>query len=132
MELSFLAAVESTTLDTPTCIVGGRRIDLSVLPDSSRKIYFVASLQSGAATAVAHAELWDVTHDVMIASLTNASAFDPFLAETFVSAQLTEGTSNGDIRTDVATEYEIRIYRSGGLTSDLIACINAYVRVVYD
>jgi hypothetical protein len=134
MELAFLSAIESTTFDTPPAIVGARQVDMSVLPDTTRKVYFVATLQSMAAAAVAHVELWDVTHDVMVASadLDNSAAVDPFLAETFVSGELTEGSSAGNIRTDVAAEYEVRLYRSGGLGTDYVAVLNAYLRVVFD
>lgn len=132
MELAFLSANEATDFTSPPAVVGAREVDMSVLPDSARSVYLVATLQSAAATAVSHVELWDVTHDVLVASLDNSGAFDPFLAETFVSAAITEGSSAGNLRTDAPAEYEIRLYRSGGTTGDLVGASNVHLRVIYD
>lgn len=134
MELSFNAGVASTYLAASSyTIVGDRAIDLSVLPAGRRTITFVATLQSTLSTPTAYVELWDITHGVMItgAQLNNSAASNKTVPNTYVSAALNEGTTNGTIRTDVVSEYEVRLYRSGGNSGDYVVCTNAYIRVVY-
>lgn len=135
MELAFLSSIQSTDLEDPAFeVIGARELDMSVLPDGTRRVYLVATLQSALAGRIAYVELWDVTHGVLVtnASISNGDADDETLAETVTSLQLEEGTTDGTIRTDAPAEYELRLFRTGGDPGDLVSCLNAYIRVVFE
>lgn len=134
MELAFLSAIDNTDLTSPGAVIGARAVDTSVLPDGTRRMYFVATLRSSAPGLVAVVELWNVTRGYLVTDgdLVNSGAVDRTVAETFVSAPLTEGTGVGHIRTDSIDEYEVRLYRVGGAPADEALCLNVYLRVIFD
>ena len=134
MELMFVSSPESTALTSPGEVIGSRNIDVSILPIETKHWFFVATLLSEDVGNHSYVELWDVTHNVMVATavLNNSGAPDVTQAYTVVSAELTEGTSAGDIRTDVACEYEVRLRRVNGIAGQYVTCTNAHIRIVFD
>jgi hypothetical protein len=134
MELPITALVKSADTTSPGEVIGGREVDVSQLPIGTKHFYLVATLQSEVVAGISFVELWDVTHGVMVTSaqLSNTGAGDQTQFETFVSAELTQGSSNGHLRTDAPAEYELRLYRSGGGPGDLVVCSNCHLRVIWD
>lgn len=113
--------------------LGGREIDLSLFPATigtkARVITLVATLQTSAGTATL--TLFDAVDGVVLTNgtLTTTSAGYAQL----VSSPLVVGTSNGNLRTDLAGGgfYEMRLALTGGGTNDVAVCTNARIRIQY-
>lgn len=134
VEIPFLAGNGSTSVATPGAAVGGRQLNVALLPPGTKTFYLVATLVSTVgAGPISHVEFWNITRGYMVTggALDNSTATDPTLSQTFVSAALPVGTSANQIRTDSNDEYEVRLYRAGGTTSNIVSCTNCHLRVVY-
>jgi len=134
MELPIVALVKSTTSATPGEVIGAREVDVAILPIGVKHYFLVATLQSAVPGAVSRVELWDVTHGVMVTNsqISNTAEGDRTLFGTIISAELPSGVAAGDIRTDAAAEYELRLYRTSGTPGDIVSCSNAHLRIVWD
>jgi hypothetical protein len=132
-EVHFVGHVRSTTVLTPGEVIGAREFNLALIPAGTKQLFLVATLQSSAPAAVANVQLWDVTNGVMVtgAAISNTAEGDRTVFGTSISAALTVGVSPGNIRTDVASEYELRLLRSGGLPADIVTCSNAHLRIIW-
>lgn len=132
-EVHFVGHVRSTTVLTPGEVVGAREFDVALIPAGTKHLFLVATLQSSAPAAIAHAELWDVTHGVLVtnAAVTNTLEGDRTIFETIISSELTMGGLPGNIRTDVPSDYELRLYRSAGAPADFVTCSNAHLRIIW-
>lgn len=133
VELSFVSNVASTDLPLFTR-VGGRSIDMSLYPASvgiaTRTVSFIADVQKTPGATSLDIQLYDITHDVVVASTTINSTSNAPVA---VSATgLTVGSSNGNIRSDIITQYEVQIRMNGGASNlDQVYCLNARLLINY-
>lgn len=134
MELHIVAGHQTTNTTTPGEVKGAREIDFATIPAGTKHCFLVATLASQVAGAVSNIELWNVTRGYMVtgATLSNTGAGDRTIPTTFVSAELTQGTGSGHLRTDASDEYEARLYRSGGVAGDYVIVQNAHLRIVFD
>lgn len=132
IEIPLFAGMKATTSETGE-VLAARALDFSVLPPGTKQIHLVATLQSGDSDVVAVLELWNVTRGYMVASsqLNNSEAVNRTLFTTIVSTSLTLGTSSGDLRSDSADEYDLRMYVAEGTGVEDVTCGNCHIRVTY-
>ena len=132
-ELTILAEVAVVDTNTYTR-VGGRQLDLSAYPTMigtlNRVVTFVVDMDCTAGATSVDAKLYDLTHtvDVSGTSLTHNTSTNTEVS----SAALTLGSSAGDIRTDVAAQYEVYVKMVGGMLGvDSGVCTNARLVISY-
>lgn len=131
-DIEFICGLASNGFNTPLA-VGGRTLDMTkfgiTLPDGRiREVNFIVDVEISAPGFDGYIQLWDATHGVLVTNsrfrFTNAVA-------TEVSATLTVGTSNGTIRTDQITRYEVQVWKIGGSVTDRAICNNARIEITY-
>jgi hypothetical protein len=131
-ELDFTSANNSTGLSTFQRI-GGRSIDLSLysltLGTLNLSMNFIADVQKTSGATTVEVKLVDVTHNATITG-TNLTSSSNSLAKIEATA-LTIGTSSGNIRTDVVSEYEIQLKMNGGTVNDQVFCTNVRLLILY-
>jgi hypothetical protein len=117
--------------------VGGRSLDLSLFPSTlgtlTRTVTFIATLTQTSGATSAKVQLYNIEDaSVITGSLLNNSAA-PFPTLPFdVSAVLPVGTSPGDLRSDVADQYQVQIAMVGGTPpSDQAIITNARLVITY-
>lgn len=131
-ELNFASGLFSTT-STSFTRAGGRQIDMSVFPATigalTRTVAFSADIDmTGGATSV-EVQLYDITHSVAVTStdLTSSSTTNTRVT----SGSLTVGSSAGNVRSDVATQYELQFKMNGGGGSDAVFLTNSRLVITY-
>jgi len=131
-ELTLASGLFSTTSSTFTRS-GGRQIDMSVFPATigalTRSVVFSADIDMTAGATTVEVQLYDITHSVAVTStdLTSSSTTNTRV----VSSALTVGSSAGNIRSDVATQYELQFKMNGGGGSDAVFLTNSRLVVTY-
>lgn len=131
-DINFICGTVLTGFTTPITS-GGRSIDMTKypagLPDGrARVVKFHTDIEVSAPGVDGYLQLWDTTHNVLITGtsfhFTNTTAEE-------LSVTLAPGATNGKIRTDVTTRYEIRIWKTSGSVTDRVICNNARLTVTY-
>lgn len=132
-EVPLFGGITYQTATTPGAIIAARAIDTSAWPSGSPTVRLVGTLQSSGSGVTSYLELWNTTRAEMVTSaqLTNSAASNKMSVGTLVSSTLTVGTSSGNIRSNSADEYELRLYQAGGGGADFAACLNASLRITY-
>ena len=132
-----IAAGDFSTSSSTFKRVGGRLIDLTPYPANigtlNRTVQFKASLESSTSSVITQVRLYDVTHGVVVLGtlLDNSSAPDVTLPYE-VSFAPVVGSASGNLRSDVASQYEVQIAMSGGSpTSDRAICVDARLVITY-
>jgi hypothetical protein len=133
IEKILLAAVADTTADSVApIVVAALKIDPNVWPAAfngrTRVVKFEATAHTTNISAAPNVRLYDLTNGVSVATLAPTPSLTPAHAVT----ALTVGTASGNLRSDVASIYEVRLYRSGGTASDTVACSGARLIVTYE
>lgn len=131
-DLQFVAGTELTGFATPAGI-GGRNIDMSkfplTLPDGRlRTCKFFVDVEISAPTFDGYIHLFDTTHNVEVAG-TQLRFTNTIIKE--YSTTLIVGASDGQLRNDVVTRYEVRMWKIGGSPTDRVICHNARVQITY-
>lgn len=123
---------------------GSRTVDMSQFPATLgakvRSIVFKAVLENSHDTNdfYVEARLWDVTHDILVAStlLSNQAASARQQATEFTSPALAVGSANGEIREDVVGTYraEFRLVQDAGTVQPEYRAIlgNARLQILYE
>lgn len=124
----------TTNSNTPVRI-GAADIDMSFYPaiagGLTLRAYFIALIETTTPSATCQVQLVDVTHNVTVTGTIGSTSTSTGLV-VFNSGPLTIGTANGDIRTDVASVYEVQIsMTTGNPVSDRAICANARVELIY-
>ena len=131
-EFSFLSGLASTTLSTFSRI-GARKIDLSSFPSTigslTRTVQFFADVDKTSGATTVEVQLYDSTHAVAVSG-TDLTSISTASFEVTSSA-LTVGSSAGNVRSDVASQYELQLKMNGGGGSDAVFCTNARFVVTY-
>jgi hypothetical protein len=113
--------------------IGGRKLDMTKFPltlsdGRIRTVKFIADTEVSAPGVDGYIELFDTTHNVLVTGtqfhFTNTIADE-------VSAVVAVGSSAGNIRNDVITRYEARIWKVSGSPADRVICSNARIQVTY-
>jgi hypothetical protein len=131
-ELTLASGLFSTTSSTFTRS-GGRQIDMSVFPATigalTRSVIFSADIDITTGATTVEVQLYDITHSVAVTStdLTSSSTTNTRV----VSSALTVGSSAGNIRSDVATQYELQFKMNGGGGSDAVFLTNSRLVITY-
>jgi hypothetical protein len=124
----------TTTSGTPIRI-GASDIDMSIFPATvsslTRHVHFKALIEATSITATTQIMLYDVTDGAVITgTIGSTSNYTGLIL--FDSGPLTVGTLPGQIRTDVAAIYEVRLaMTSGNPSTDSAICANARVEITY-
>lgn len=132
VDLQFVAGTTLNGFTTPAGI-GGRTIDMinfpTTLPDGRARFFnFYADVEVSTAGVDGYVQLFDTTHNILVTN-TQFHFTNTIAAE--VSTSLTIGTGAGNIRTDVVSRYEVRIWKVSGSVADRVICNNARVVVTY-
>jgi hypothetical protein len=131
-ELNLASGLFSTTSTTFTR-TGGRQIDMSIFPATigalARTVAFSADIDMTAGATSVEIQLYDITHSVAVTStdLTSSSTTNTRVT----SGSLTVGSSAGNIRSDVATQYELQFKMNGGGGSDAVFLTNSRLVITY-
>lgn len=131
-ELSLLSGPASTGLSFFQR-VGGRSINISSWPATlnglARTISFFADIQKTITATSVEIQLFDVTNNVLVTS-TNLTSTSLSLV-TVSAINLTVGSSAGNIRSDVNSQYEVQLKMNGGNQNDQVYCLNARLLITY-
>ena len=134
-DIVFVAGTELNGFSTPAG-VGGRTFDVTKFPalmtDGSgrtRSIFFYADVEVSAAGVDGYCQLYDTTHNVPVDN-TQFHFINTVGAEIF-SVPLSVGTSNGNIRSDVVSRYEMQIWKVSNAVTDRVICNNARLTIFY-
>lgn len=132
-ELS-IQAEDGTTQSTAQFVrFGARAINMSLYPLKSagkdRTVYFVADINKTPGATSAEIQLFDITHNALITGTNLTSTSNSSVQ--VISAALSVGSSSGDIRDDILTQYELQAKMNGGGGSDAIFVTNARILIVY-
>lgn len=132
-ELTLFAGDFATARSTYTR-VGGRQLDMADYPLNSgglsRRVVFFCDVQKSSGATSVEVRLFDVTHEVAIASTELTHAANAALTEKS-SGELTVGASAGDIRDDIASVYEVQMKMNGGGAEDGVCITNARLLISY-
>lgn len=131
-DLNFVCGTQLNGFTTPAGI-GGRNIDMSkfplALPDNRvRTARFHADIEVSAPGVDGYIQLFDTTHNVLVTG--TQFQFNNTISNE-QSVVLSVGASNGNIRNDVITRYEVRIWKVSGSPTDRVICNNARVTMTY-
>jgi len=134
-DISFVAGTELNGFPTPAGI-GGRFFDVTQFPalmtDGSgrtRSMQFFADLEVSAAGVDGYCQLFDTTHNVAVTN--TLFHFTNTVAAEVHSIPLTVGTTNGNIRSDVTSRYEVQLWKVSNAVTDRVICNNARITIVY-
>ncbi len=115
-----LFGAEATTAAAIYTRLGARTLNMADFP-SNAVAKFVVDLENTLPASVwyAQARLFDITHNVEIASslLDNTGAGDRSVAAEYTSSALTIGNASGNLRNDGSTLYSVQ-FRVGGSPTD--------------
>ena len=131
-EIIFVAGVFTTT-STSYVRAGARKFDVSPYPITlgalTRTIKFEGDIEKTSGATNVEIQLYDNTHSVAITG-TNLTGTET--ANTLhTTAALTVGSSAGNIRDDIASQYELQIKMNGGGGSDSVTITNGKLIISY-
>ncbi len=131
-DINFLNTDGYSNSSSPTR-VGARKIDMSLYPASypdgrNRTLTFKASLEVTNAITDGYVRLKDVTNNSVI---TGTLLQTNSLTSSELEVVINSGTTDGYLRTDAISMYEVQIYVTGGGGSDQVICRNARIEVSY-
>lgn len=131
-DLNFVCGTQLNGFTTPAGI-GGRNIDMAkfplALPDNRiRTARFHADIEVSAPGIDGYIQLFDTTHNVLVTG--TQFQFNNTISNE-QSVVLSVGSNNGNIRNDVITRYEVRIWKVSGSPTDRVICNNARVTMTY-
>eukprot|EP00697_Spironema_sp_BW2_P008860 gnl/Spiro4/23585_TR11653_c1_g2_i1.p1 gnl/Spiro4/23585_TR11653_c1_g2~~gnl/Spiro4/23585_TR11653_c1_g2_i1.p1 ORF type:complete len:591 (-),score=-101.37 gnl/Spiro4/23585_TR11653_c1_g2_i1:13-1785(-) len=131
-ELNLASGLFSTTSNIFTR-TGARYIDMSIFPSTigalTRTVAFTADIDMTSGATSVEVQLYDSTHTVAITGtdLTSTSTTNARVT----SGPLTVGSSAGNIRNDVASQYELQFKMNGGGGGDAVFLTNARLVITY-
>lgn len=132
IEIFFASGLFTTTSSTFTR-AGARKFDISSYPATigslSRTVKFIADVDKTSGATNIEIQLYDNTNSVIVTGTGLTSTSDSNIEVT--SAALTVGSSAGNIRSDVASQYELQIKMNGGGGSDSVSITNARLEISY-
>ncbi|HEY5268224.1 MAG TPA: hypothetical protein VII94_03770 [Candidatus Saccharimonadales bacterium] len=131
--ITMVAGAQAASGVTNT-VIGGTSIDMSDFPVTSasgqtRSVYFGADYLAASGSDTAQIQLWDATNGAVITGTTNTTSNTTVTR--FISSALTVGTSNGNVRTDSAAQYQVQLAVTAGSLTDDAVCYNAYIIIKY-
>jgi hypothetical protein len=132
VDITFLSGDGYNGTSNPTR-VGSRAIDMSGYPYNyvdgrTQTLKFTADLEVTNTSATGFVRLKDITNNVIIASSTLSTNS---LASVELSAIIYSGITDGYLRTDSTSMYEVQIYITGGASTDQVICRNARIQITY-
>lgn len=131
-DINIVAGVKLNGFATPAGI-GGRILDMTkfplALPDGRvRTVKFMCDTEVSVPGVDGYIQLYDTTHNVLVTG-TKFQFTDTLTTER--SVVLTVGNSNGNLRNDAATRYEVQIWKVSGSPTDRVICNNARIQITY-
>lgn len=130
-EISFMSGLFTIT-NTSYTRAGARLFSMTPYPETigafTRTVTFIADMDKTSGATSAEIQLYDTTHSVVVAGTTLTSVSD---ANSAVTAVLTVGSSSGNLRDDVDTQYELQFRMNGGGGSDAVFLTNARLEITY-
>lgn len=134
-DISFVAETSLNGFSTPAGI-GGRNFDVTLFPalmtDGSgrtRTIEFFADVEVSAPGVDGYMQLYDTTNNVAVTN--TAFHFTNTIGAEIHSIPLTVGTNPGNIRSDVASRYEVQVWKTSASPADRVICNNARLTIFY-
>lgn len=132
VDINFVAGVNLNGFTTPAG-VGGRAIDMTqfplALPDGRvRTVRWMCDVEVSAPGVDGYIQLFDTTHNVVVTGTQMRFTND---IATELSAILAIGSAPGNLRNDVTTRYEVRIWKVSGSVTDRVICNNARIQITY-
>jgi len=128
----FLVSGLFTTTSTSLTRAGARKIDMGLYPATigslTRTVIFVADVDMTSGATSVEVQLYDTTHGVVV---TGTDLTSTSISNAVVSATLTVGSSSGNLRDDVASQYEVQFKMNGGGGSDAVFITNSRVTITY-
>lgn len=131
-ELSFVSGVVPISSATWTRI-GARQVNLASFPARlnglTRTARLRVDMEKTAGATSADLRLFDVTNNVQVGgTVQSTSNVNEDLVEV-----LTVGSAAGNLRSDVAAQYEVQLRMTGGiLGNDAATCTNARILITYE
>lgn len=132
VDITFLSGDGYNSISSPFR-VGARAVNMSQYPLSYpdnriRTMTFKADLEVSNTLATGFVQLKDITHNAIINnSLMSTSSF----VSAELSSIITSGTTDGYMRDDTVSMYEVQIYITGGNANDVVICRNARIEMTY-
>jgi len=131
-DINFVCGVALNGFTTASGI-GGRNLDMTkfplALPDGRiRYVKFLVDTEVSAPGVDGYIQLFDTTHNILV---TNTQSHFTNTINNEISVIPTVGSSNGNLRNDVTTRYEVRIWKVSGSPADRVICNNARIQVTY-
>lgn len=112
--------------------VGARKIDMTTFPATSgaltRTVTFIAAIDKTPGATNVEVQLYNTTDGVVVTGTNLTSSNN---ANSEVSAVLTVGNASGNLRNDIAKQYEVQIRMNGGGGSDAVFLTNARIVISY-
>ena len=134
-DISFVAGTTLNGFTTPAGI-GGRTLDMAKFPafltDGSgrtRSMEFYADVEVSAPGVDGYCQLFDTTHNVAVTN--TLFHFTNSVVAEINSVPLTVGASNGNIRSDVISRYEVQLWKVSNAVTDRVICNNARITIIY-
>lgn len=133
VDVNFVCGTELNGFPTPA-IMASRNLDMAYFPVSLpdgrlRKTRFYFDAEVSAPGVTGGIQLWDATHNVAVTG-TNLTFTNTVTDEIMID--LIVGSSNGNIRSDISTRYEIRAWKVSGSVTDRVIINNARVTITYE
>jgi hypothetical protein len=129
-EVFFSCGVFTTNSNTFTR-AGARTLDMTLWPPivgiSIRTVKFTADVDKTSGATSVEVRLYDVTHNITVAGTGLISTNN---ANTPLTATLTVGSSSGNLRNDVPTQYELQVRMNGG-SADAVFLTSARLVITY-
>lgn len=136
-EFAFSAGVFSTNSTASPKRVGGRSIDLSMLPimigTFTRHVVFTCSIESSDSSITASCRLYDVSSQIYVNNtvLDNSMASDRTVTSLLSTSNLQVGNIPGFLRDDAVHQYEAQLWMTDGSVTDRVTCTDARLIVSY-
>jgi len=113
--------------------VGGISVDMSIYPTTygtlNRTVKFQCDFSVSNGSDVGAIQLWDATHGVQVSG--TATTTSNTTTTRYLSSALTVGSSSGNIRNDVVTEYEVQIALQTGSSPDVVVILGSNLQITY-
>ncbi len=130
-EIYFVSGLFTTT-STTFVRAGARLFDMTPYPATigslTRTVKFVADIDKTSGATNVEVQLYDNTHTTAITGTDLTSTSNSNAA---VTATLTVGSSSGNLRNDVASQYEVQFRMTGGGGADAVSITNARLVITY-
>jgi len=134
-DISFVAETSLSGFSTPAGI-GGRNFDVTLFPAAmtdgsgrTRTIEFYADVEVSAPGVDGYLQLYDTTSNAVVGN--TQFHFTNTLGAEVHSIPLVVGTSPGNIRSDIASRYEVQIWKTSASPTDRAICNNARLTIFY-